>query len=101
MIKPFVFAVDQKVTRFEVLEENDRSGVVDDCLQPLFARAQRLLRSLAARDIPDKTSEETPAIPDVISKRDFDWELLTAFMQAGELDRPPINVSLAFGDESL
>jgi len=68
MIKPFVFAVNQKVTRFEILDENDGSRVVDNCLQPLFARAKRLLRSLAARNIPDETGEEALAISDVFSK---------------------------------
>ena len=36
-------AVDQEVTQFEIVDENDRGGAVDDILQPLLAGAHGLL----------------------------------------------------------
>jgi len=37
LMQAFKFAVDQNVTEFEILDENDRGAVVDYILQPLFA----------------------------------------------------------------
>ena len=44
---PFIFAVNQYITEFEILHENDGCGVVHDVLQSLFAITQRLLGPLA------------------------------------------------------
>src|SRR5215472_15885606 len=68
IMPPFIFPVHQQVAEFQVLNENDRGAVINDVLQPLFALAKRLLRTLATGDIPDETGEEMPAISDVLSK---------------------------------
>ena len=44
---PFIFAINQYITEFEILHENDGCGVVHDVLQSLFAITQRLLGPLA------------------------------------------------------
>src|SRR5271165_7109325 len=44
---PFIFAVNQYITEFEILYENDGCSVVHDVLQSLFAITQRLLGPLA------------------------------------------------------
>jgi hypothetical protein len=43
LMQALKLAVDQEVTQFEILDENDRRGAVDDILQPLLAGAQRIL----------------------------------------------------------
>ena len=40
---PFILAIDQDVAQFEILDENDGCGVIQNVLQPLFACAKRLL----------------------------------------------------------
>jgi hypothetical protein len=46
-VATLIFAVNQKVTKIEILDENDRRGVVNNILEPFFALAQRLLRPVA------------------------------------------------------
>jgi hypothetical protein len=48
----FVFAVDQNVTKVEVLDENDGCGVVDDILQALFAYTKRFFGVLSIAVFP-------------------------------------------------
>ena len=38
---PFILAIDQDVAQFEILDENDGCGVIQNVLQPLFACAKR------------------------------------------------------------
>jgi hypothetical protein len=64
----FIFAVNQNVAKFEILNGYHRSAVVQNILQASLARAQRLLCAPPTSDIPDETGEKTPAIPDVFSE---------------------------------
>jgi hypothetical protein len=43
----FKLAVNQNETKFKILDENDRRGVVDNVLKAFFALAQRLFRPIS------------------------------------------------------
>src|SRR5882762_818598 len=52
------FAVNQKVTKVKILDENHSRSVVDDVLQSLLALTQLLLRPLALGDVYDDGREK-------------------------------------------
>src|ERR1700747_3329889 len=91
----FIFAVNQKVAQLEVFNENECGCVIHNIHQTPLARAKRLFGPLTFGNIAHDAGKETPVIPDVLSKRDFDREFSTVLVQTEKFNTSPIDVSLS------